>query len=515
MNAAEALVRTAVRAGVEVCFANPGTTELPLVAALDAVPGMRAVLCLFEGVCAAAADGYARMRAGPALTLLHLGPGFANAIANLHNARRARTPVVNLIGDHAVGHRRFDAPLASDIESLARPVSGWLQSCERSEELPRRGAEAIAAAQRGQVATLVVPHDVQLGSGAAPAAPQRPAPPAAVVGEAVESAAELLRRRAPAALHLGGSGLSARGLRAAGRIAAARGCRLLCDTFPARLERGAGWPVVERLPYFPEETRALLAGFRALVFAGARPPVSFFGYPDVPSVLVPDGLPRVCLAGPDGDGAVALEALADALGAPPGADAGAPLARPARPSGPATPERVAAALAAVQPEGAIVMDEGLTAGLPCFAAAAGAPPHTHLALTGGAIGQGLPCATGAALACPERKVIALQADGSGLYTCQALWTQAREGLPVVNLILANRGYRILELELARSGERPGPKARALMDFGAEAPDWTRLARGFGVPAVRVAEAGALVRELERALAADGPRLIEVSIARTQ
>jgi acetolactate synthase-1/2/3 large subunit len=508
MNAAEALVHTAVRGGVDLCFANPGTTEMPLVAALDRVPGMRAVLCLFEGVCAAAADGYGRMRGSPALTLLHLGPGFANAIANLHNARRARTPLVNWIGDHAVSHRAFDAPLASDVASLARPVSGWFRSCERAGALAREGAEAIAAAASGQVATLVVPHDVQLGSCAGPAAPRRPS----VAGEAVEAAAALLRRRAPAALYLGGSALSARGLRAAGRIVAALGCRLLCDTFPARLERGAGQPVVERLPYFPEEAQALLREFRGLVFAGARPPVSFFGYPEVPSVLVPAELPQVGLAGPDGDGAVALEALAEALGAPTRGGAAAPLSRPGRPSGAATPDRVAAALAALLPEDAILMDEGLTAGQPCFAAAATAAPHTHLALTGGAIGQGLPCATGAALACPGRRVIALQADGSGLYTCQALWTQAREGLPVVNLILANRGYRILEVELARVGQRPGPQARTLMDFGATPPDWVHLARGFGVPAVRVADAGGVVRELERALAADGPRLIEIAMA---
>jgi acetolactate synthase-1/2/3 large subunit len=510
VNAAEALVHSAVRSGVELCFANPGTTEMPLVAALDRVPGMRAVLCLFEGVCAAAADGYGRMRGRPALTLLHLGPGFANAIANLHNARRARTPLVNLVGDHAVSHRRFDAPLACDVESLARPVSGWYRSCEQSEALARDTSEAIGAAGAGQVATLVVPHDVQLGASAGPAAPRRPVAPAAVSGAAVEAAARLLRRGGPAGLYLGGSALSARGLRAAGRIAAARGCRLLCDTFPARLERGAGRPLVERLPYFPDAARALLGGFAALVFAGARPPVSFFGYPGEPSQLVPDALPQLGLAGPEGDGAVALEALAEALGAPAGG-AVAPLARPPRPLGQLTPERVAAALAALLPEGAILMDEGLTAGEPCFAAAARAAPHTHLALTGGAIGQGLPCATGAALACPERRVIALQADGSGLYTCQALWTQAREGLPVVNLILANRGYRILELELARAGRRPGPRARTLMDFGCAAPDWTRLARGFGVPGVRVSDAAALTRELERALAEEGPRLIEIPL----
>jgi acetolactate synthase-1/2/3 large subunit len=511
VTAAEALVRTAVASGVDVCFANPGTTEMALVAALDAAPGIRPVLCLFEGVCSAAADGYGRMSGRPALTLLHLGPGFANAIANLHNARRARTPLVNWIGDHDVRHRPFDAPLASDIESLARPVSGWLRTCERADALPRLGAEAIAAARAGQVASLVIPHDVQRERCAGPARPQRPPPPAPVAGAAVEEAAQLLRRASPSALYLGGSALEVRGLRAAGRIAAARGCRLFCDTFPARLERGAGLPHVERLPYFPDAALEALAPFRAIVFAGARPPVSFFGYPGVPSVLLPEGVETAVAAAHDGDGRVALEALAEALDVAAGPALAAPLARPPLPHGALTPESVASAIAALQPEGAIVMDEGLTAGLPYFAAASGAPPYTHLALTGGAIGQGLPCATGAALACPERRVIALQADGSGLYTLQALWTQAREGLRVVDVILANRGYRILEIELARAGVAPGPQARSVMDFGDAAPDWVRLARGFGVPGARVADADALVAELGRALAADGPRLIEVPL----
>jgi len=473
---------------------------------------VRAVLCLFEGVCSAAADGFARMRGGPAMTLLHLGPGFANAIANLHNARRARTPLINLVGDHAVRHRACDPPLHSDIDSLARPVSGWLAHCRSAGELPTLCADAIAAARRGQVATLVVPHDLQQGSCGGPAAPREPAPPPAVDGAAVDAAAALLRGAAPVGLFLGGSALSARGLRAASRLVARLGCRLFCDTFPARLERGAGQPRVERLPYFPEQALALLGECRALVFAGARPPVSFFGYPGVPSVLVPAAVPTAVASGPEGDGAVALEALAEAVGAPAAADAGLALARPGRPSGALTPDAVAAAVARALPEDAIVVDESLTSGLPCFAAAAAAAPHTHLALTGGAIGQGLPCASGAALACPDRRVFALQADGSGLYTLQALWTQAREGLDVVNLVFANRGYRILRAELERGGSLPGPRAEALIEFGRAAPDWTRLARGLGVPAARVEDAESLAAELDRALAARGPRLLELALA---
>ncbi|MEE9606413.1 MAG: acetolactate synthase large subunit, partial [Myxococcota bacterium] len=397
-----------------------------------------------------------------------------------------------------------------DIASLARPVSSWLARCDSAETLAEAAAEAIAAARRGGVATLIVPHDVQLAPATGLARSPRPAPPPAPSAPAVEAAAALLRRPGPAALYLGGAGLGVRGLRAAARIVAVRGCRLLCDTFPARVERGRGLPTVERLPYFPEDAIATLALQQQIVFAGARPPVSFFGYPGVASRLVPKDCECVALAGVEDDAADALEALADALGAPARAHPAAP-PLPAPPSGGALgPDAVAATLARLQPEDAIVMDEGLTASVPYFAAAAGAAPHSYLGLTGGAIGQGLPCASGAALACPDRRVIALQADGSGMYTLQALWTQAREGLDVTNLILANRGYRILNLELARAGvAEPGPQVAALTELERPALDWVRLARGFGVPGVRVETMEALAVELERALAEPGPSLLEL------
>jgi len=511
MNGAESLIRTAVAAGVEVCFANPGTTEMPLVIALDTVPGMRAVLGLFEGACTGAADGYGRMSGKPALTLLHLGPGFANGIANLHNARRARSPIVNLIGDHATWHVGYDAPLTSDIVSLAKPVSAWVHTTRTANETARDGAEAIAAAIRypGHVATLIVPSDCQQGESAGPLAPHPRQAAASVPESALSDSVTALRSGKPAALLLGGPALLERGLRAGATIAASTGCRLLCDTFPARLERGAGLPLVEKLPYFPEQAIEMLSRFAFLILAGTSAPVSFFGYPGIPSRLTPAECAPVVLSRPDEDTVGALEALAGRLNA--GKDKGiaVPAGRPARPVGALTPRSLGEAVAALQPEGTIIMDEGATSGLPHFLVSAGAPRFTYLTITGGAIGQGLPCATGAAMACPDRRVVALQADGSGMYTLQALWTQAREGLDVTTIVCANRSYRVLRVELARAGvTEPGPQALALTDLTRPVIDWVELARGMGVRAARVETADALVLEFERALAEPGPNLIE-------
>jgi acetolactate synthase I/II/III large subunit len=515
MNGAEALLRTAQAAGLDVCFANPGTTEMPLVAALDAVPGIRAVLGLFEGVCTGAADGYGRLAGRPALTLLHLGPGLANGLANLHNARRARTPLVNLVGDHATWHLAADAPLTSDIVSLARPVSGYVGSAKSAEVLAEEGAAAIGAALEppGQVATLIVPADCQWGEAPGPARP-RPVPrPAPVRAEAVDVAREALASGRPVLLLLGGAALSQAGLRSAAAIAAASGAHLAEETFFARLERGAGLPAPERLPYFPEQAAAYLGGFAHLVRVGAASPVSFFGYPGQPSRLVPEGCTDHELARPGEDVVGALEALAEAIGA-----ARVEALVPARPapapaSGPLHAASLGQTLAALQPEGAIVVDESATSGLPYTLAAPAAPPHTVLALTGGAIGQGLPCAVGAALAAPGRRVIALQADGSGLYTLQALWTLAREQLDVTVVICANRAYRILRLELARAGvAEPGPKALGLTDLGRPDLDWTALARGFGVPARAVRTAEELAEALRSAFAEPGPSLVECLLA---
>ena len=510
MTGAESLIRTAAALGVEVCFANPGTTEMHLVAALDEVSGVRGVLGLFEGVCTGAADGYGRMCDKPALTLLHLGPGFANGIANLHNARRAHSPVVNLVGDHASWHVHADPPLASDIESLARPVSSWLRMAKSAGDLARDGAEAIGAASRlpGSVATLVVPSDVAWGEASGPALVPTLQAPASVDGTRIESAARVVRSGEPTLLLLGAHGLRERAQRAAARIAERTGCRLFCETFPARMERGAGLPALERLPYFPEQVIELLGSVRNLILAGVSEPVAFFGYPETPSRLVPDDCISHRLAEPEEDVALALEDLAAAIAAAsePG---GAEWVTPGRPTGELTPATLGAAIAAVQPEGLIVMDEAATSGLPHFLASAHCPPHTYMSLTGGAIGQGLPCATGAALACPERPVLAFQADGSGMYTLQSLWTQAREGLDVTTLICANRQYRILRIELGRAGvPEPGAQALALTDLSNPSIDWVGLGTALGVPSERVESADAVVRSLERALAEPGPHLIE-------
>jgi acetolactate synthase-1/2/3 large subunit len=514
MNGAESLIRTALAAGVEVCFANPGTTEMPLVAALDGVAGMRSVLGLFEGVCTGAADGYARMADKPALTLLHLGPGFANGIANLHNARRARSPIVNVIGDHATWHLAADAPLTSDIVSLAKPVSGWVREAKSAANVASDTAEAIATAGRtpGKVATLIVPSDCQWSPANGAAAPLKAASPPHVVDTAIRESADLLRAHsANAVLFMGAGATKVSGLKAAARIAANTGCRLMCETFPARVERGGSLPFVEKLPYFPEQATESLSKSKAVVLAGTLPPVAFFGYPNLPSALIPAGCPTVTLAAPEEDAAAALEALADLLGA--NRDASAPATkRPALPTGKLDATTIGAAIAALMPDNCIVMDEAATTGLPFFGLSAGAPAHTYMALTGGAIGQGLPCATGAAVACPDRKVIGFQADGSGMYTLQALWTQAREKLDVTTLVCNNRRYRILQVELARAGiTEPGRNARALTSLAQPEIGWASMAAGMGVPAVRVETAEALCVELKRALKQSGPNLIEMMI----
>lgn len=511
MNGAESLIRALVDAGLEVCFANPGTTEIPLVRALDEVAGMRAVLCLFEGVCSGAADGYARMAGKPGVTLLHLGPGFANAIAYLHDARRARSPIVNLVGDHATWHLAADAPLTSDIESLARAVSSWVRRNQSATALASDAADAVVAASvpPGRIATLIVPHDCQLESATAEA-PVRgiPAPPPAT-DDAITEATALLRGEGPTVLFLGGHALHERGLRAVARIAGATGCALMCETFPPRWERGAGRPAIERLPYFPDQGIAALSRFQSIVLAGARPPVAFFGYPGIPSYLISPTQRHVILATPEEDVAGALEAAADALGVAREIDRPAACRTLARPAGALTPETLSAVVASLIPENAIVMDESNTSMGPFLSMSQSAPPYTLLTQPGGAIGLGLPCATGAAIACPDRRVICLQADGSAMYTLQSLWTQAREQLNVTTIICNNRSYRVLGIEMARAGIRAiGEQAQRLIALTQPAIDWVSLAQGMGVHAARVETAEDLGQQLERALADAGPRLID-------
>ena len=513
MNGAQALIRTLVASGVDVCFTNPGTSEMHFVAALDDVPEMRGVLALFEGVATGAADGYGRMAERPAATLLHLGPGLGNGLANLHNARRACTPIVNIVGDHALDHQRYDAQLQSDIETVARNVSTWVRSSGSSGEAGADAAEAVAVASGppGQIATLVLPADVSWNEGAEPAPPRPPtmaSPPDATTIAAVAGA---LRSGEPAALLVGGRAFHGEALVDAARIAAGTGAKLLGETFPARMERGAGRPAVERLAYLAEFAVMQMTGLRHLILVDAPSPVSFFAYPDKASDLVPDGCTVHALAAPDAEIAAALRLLAAALGVDGEPPAQAP-SRPAPPVGALTADSVAQALGALLPDGAIVSDESNTSGLFAPGHTAGCPPHDWLTLTGGAIGQGLPVAVGAAVACPDRPVIALQADGSAMYTFQALWTMAREDLDVTVVLYDNQSYSVLNMELDRvGGGEPGPRARSLFDLSDPAIDFVALATALGVPASRADTAEAFTEQLEAALATHGPALVQAVV----
>ncbi|MBK1840526.1 acetolactate synthase large subunit [Azospirillum sp. YIM B02556] len=512
---ADALCDTLLAGGVDVCFANPGTSEMHFVAALDRRPRMRCVLGLFEGVVTGAADGYARMADKPAVTLLHCGPGLANGLANLHNARRARSPVVNVVGDHATYHRAYDAPLTSDVEGLARPMSDWVRSTDSAATVARDAAEAIRTARTapGRIATLILPADAAWGQTSSDLPPLPAAPAAEVSEDRVAEAAAAIRSRRRTVLLLTGRALRAPALVTADRIARAAGVRLLAQQSNARIERGAGRVPVERVPYPLDGAIATFRDVEQVILVGAAAPVAFFAYPGRPSSLLPDGCRILTLAEPEADLPGALAALADALGIGPGSH---PLVqqieRPAMIDGALTPDSIAAALGALMPEGAILCDEALTSGRRLFELTRGAPPHDFLALTGGSIGIGLPLATGAAVACPDRKVVALQADGSGMYTAQALWTQAREGLDVVTIVFANRSYAILRNEYRSVGAgEPGRNADRLFDLVDPVIDWTGLAKSMGVEAARVEDSRAFADRLSAAFRRKGPFLIEAVI----
>jgi len=511
VNGAQAVIRTLVEGGVDVVFANPGTSEMHFVAALDDVPEMRAVLTLFEGVATGAADGYARMTGRPAATLLHLGPGLGNGIANLHNARRARTPMVNVVGDHALAHKRLDAPLESDIDALAGTVSGWVRRSLTTADVGADVADAVAAAARRQVATLVLPADVSWSDGASVAAVPAPRPTARVAPQVVEDVTRVLG--SSTVLFLGGDAVSEAGLRAAAQVAAGTGSRLLAETFPARMQRGAGLPDVLKLPYPPDGARSSLDGVEHLVLVGAKEPVAFFGYPGMDGRLVPEGCTVHVLATPEEDGVNALQWLASEV-APDARPQLAEARRPELPTGPLDIKAFAEVIGALLPERAIVVDEALTSGYFLPGATVGAPAHDWLTLTGGAIGQGLPVATGAAVADPSRPVISLQADGSALYTIQALWTQAREQLDVTTVICDNGAYAILAAELENVGAASGgERAGKLLDLGGPSLDFVALATGMGVPATRATTADELAEQFRAALAEPGPHLIDAVLPR--
>jgi acetolactate synthase I/II/III large subunit len=514
MNGAESLVRSLAAGGVETCFTNPGTSEIHLVAALDRLPEIRCVLGLFEGVVTGAADGYARMLEKPACTLLHLGPGFANGLANLHNARRAQVPIINLIGQHATSHLPLDTPLTSDIEAIARPYSKWVRTSGRTVGLGTDAVDAIVAARTapGQIATVIVPADVAWGEGGSiatlPVLAKPPLPSAATV----ERAATMLRSRLRTAILIGGNALYGNGLAAAGRIAIGTGAKLLAPYPITRLRRGAGIPTVDRVQYVLELGIEQFKEFRQLILVGTNAPVAYFAYPGKSSAFTSPDCEIHRLAVPGEDYVGALDALAELLSVPSYAQAAEMAERPPMPSGEITLQGLAATVGALLPENAIVVDESMTSGRGLMAATKGAPPHDWLGNTGGSIGIALPLAVGAAVACPERRVLCLTADGSGMYTLQALWTMAREGLNVTTVVFANRDYAVLKREFSYLGVgSPGARALDMFEIGRPNLDWVQLAKGMGVPGTRVSSLDQFGKALRAGLEGQGPTLIEVPL----
>jgi acetolactate synthase I/II/III large subunit len=507
---ADTLVATLADHGVTACFANPGTSEMHLVQALDREPRIKSVLCLFEGVATGAADGFARMSGKPAMTLLHLGPGYANGAANIHNARRAFAPMINVIGDHATYHRELDAPLSSDIETLVKPNSRWVGLVDAALTTGDRAATAYTQSMGPPAApvSLILPADSAWSEGG-PRPPVHAAPGMSLVDpQVIEDIADAINLASKVVILINGPALyDEAALVTMSRLKAA-GVRVMCDTFVGRLSRGTGRFGPDRMAYFAEMAMDDLAGVDLMILAGTAEPVAFFAYPGKPSILVPDGCQTMVLSERSEDTAEALAALADALDAP---EAPAAPARviPDAPAGKITPYTCAASLSRHMPDNAIISDDAVTAGLPHFMATQLAAPHDWLFLTGGAIGQGLPLAVGAAVAAPDRKVIALTGDGAGMYTLQALWTMARERLPIVTVVFANRSYRILNIEMGRTGAgQPGPAAQAMLSLDNPTLDWVKLAQGQGVGAVSCATAEAFDVALARAMTNDGPVLIE-------
>lgn len=517
MNGADSLCDTLLAHDIDVCFANPGTSEMHFVAALDKKPQMRCVLGTFEGVVTGAADGYARMADKPAATLLHLGPGLANGLANLHNARRAKSPMINVVGDHAVHHLRHDAPLTSDIESLARPMSNYVRRIRSAADVSTATVEAIEAAQHGEggVSTLILPADSAWDT--APEIVQKAAPGvrSSVSESALSRAVAALRNGKRTVLLVGGKALRADALEHASRIAEHTGARLLAPGANARIERGQGRVKIGRIPFNVDLAVQLLAGTEQLILVGADAPVAFFAYPGKPSTFAPEDCEIVSLTRPSDDLTQALAALSQAVGA----QAATPVIAQASdlvepPSGSAdfNADAIMRGIAALLPDNAIICDESVTSGRMTFDLMAGSAPHDYLQITGGAIGCGIPLATGAAVACPDRKVILMQADGSGMYTLQGLWTQAREQLDVVNIIFANRSYAILHNELKQVGAgQAGHNARRMLDLDEPAFDWVHMAKASGVEALRVSDTAGFVDALRTAIRQKGPFLIEAVI----
>lgn len=511
MNGAESLVHTLLASGVDTCFSNPGTSEMHFVAALDHIPGMRSVLTLQEGVATGAADGYYRMAGKTACTLLHLGPGLANGLSNLHNAKKAGSGVLNIIGEHAESHIALDAPLTSDIQGIARPVSHWVHTSKDAASLGHDAAQAVQAANTvpGQVAALILPSDTAWTEGGVVADPLPATPRPDFDRDQLEAAIAALSGP-DSLLLLGGAALTEANLDLAGRISAATGCALLSEWANARMDRGAGRVSVARVPYPIDIALKVLAPYKRIVLVGARAPIGFFAYPGKPAILTAEGAQIITLADTGADLAAALTALCDGAGAAETAPAHVAQASvPDRPNGPLDPDNIALILGRAIPQDAVIVDESVTTGRGFFKATQGAPRHVWLNNCGGSIGYGLPVAIGAAIAAPDRKIMALTGDGSAMYTLQALWTMARENLDITVVIFANRSYRILRGELTNVGVgNPGPRAIDMLSLDRPNLDWVQMSRGMGVEAEAVTDCAGLEAALEAGLASSGPYLIE-------
>ncbi|MGE0628215.1 MAG: acetolactate synthase large subunit [Hyphomicrobiaceae bacterium] len=513
MNGAESLARSLVASGIDTCFTNPGTSEMHFVSALDRVDGIRSILALFEGVVTGAADGYYRMADRPASTLLHLGPGLANGIANLHNARKAGSGIVNVVGEHASWHLQHNAPLTSDIEGLARPMSHWVRTSASADDVGSDAAAAAAAAKASpaQIATLILPGDTAWNEAVGGAAePVRAQSRARVSAKAIEAAAKVLARGEPTMLLLGGRALRAGTLEVAGRIAARTGCTLATQFFSPRIERGAGRVPTFRIPYAVDAALQAMAPFRHIITVETGEPVAFFAYPGKPSLMKAEGTHMHGLCDVGADSLAALEALAEAVGGKRGDAKLQPRIEQTLPTGALTPESIAQALAVLIPENAVVVDESITTGREAMSLTAGARPHDMIQNMGGSIGYAGPVATGAAVAAPDRKVICLSGDGSAMYTIQSLWTQAREGLDVLTVVFANRAYQILRAEFAGVlAGTPGPKAKDMLTIDRPTLDFCALAKGQGVGATRVTDVDQFCSAFAAGCREKGPHLIEV------
>jgi acetolactate synthase-1/2/3 large subunit len=516
VNGAESLLATLANEGIEICFANPGTSEMHFLAALEN-PRIRSVLCLFEGVATGAADGWYRMKDYPAATLLHLGPGLANGLANIHNARKAGSGMINIVGDHATAHLKYDPPLASDIEGLARPLSHWVRRAHSPQSVARDASAAIAQARSipGRIATLILPGEISWGeAGEQENSPARAATPVpnAPACERIQAVARIVRSGEPALIVLGGRATRGRALKLAGRIAAHTGCRIATQFFTARIERGAGRVPLERIPYYVPAAMTFLEGFEHIVTVETGEPVAFFNYPGKPSLLKPAGCSVHSLVADDEDSVAGLEMLAEALGA----DKAEPMLQArsdlGKPEGQLNPKSIAHALAAALPENSILVDESLTTGRETLGLTVGARPHDLLQNLGGSIGFATPAATGAALACSDRRIFCIVGDGSAMYTIQSLWTQVREGLNVTTIVFANNSYQILRLEFGNMGFGvPGPHASALIDIDKPKIDWVAMGKSMGCPSVRVENAADFYTAMINSAREPGPMLIEVCL----